>query len=285
MINRVLCLCLEHYVEKKRRRSSNLVTTLAALFIGLAAISLVSCESDSSAYKRGWSDGYQAGVEYERVHAYQDGYQAGFEAARPSNTTTQPAGVFRIIYIVVTILGMVKIVVWLLIFISVLIHDSKEKSERMAKIIAIPLATLVVIWLSNISTAGFSEQLRDIALVPTPTIFGFKLLIGLAAAAGMWAGLCMVEFAFLLSEDSATIGTFFVFIASAVISIFVPFFVSLFSAPNINAYLFFDLIFGVLIGGAFWLVRRLLDKSRPIFRGSIGRLLRSEVSTQKNSEM
>jgi hypothetical protein len=240
-----------------------LFTTLMILLVGLAFVA--SCETDSAAYKRGYSDGYQqggAGVDSERAKSYQDGFKAGFEAARPSAGTTQPTGVLRTLSIVVFILGMVKIVFSLIFFIVILMLDSKLRSERVAKILATTLAALVVFWVSHISSVGISERLSDIALVPAATTGVGKVLVGVLAAALAWLSLWLLERMVQGSEGQAEVQTLLVFAASTLVAVLIPFFVSLLSAPNISSYRFFDCIIGVVLGGVFWLIQRLLAETR-----------------------
>lgn len=245
---------------------ARLCTTLMMLLIGLAS---VACETDSAAHQRGYSEGYQqgyqegrAGLDSERTQSYQDGFKAGFEAARPSSGTTQPTGFLRTLSIVVMILGMVKIVFSLIFFIVILMLDSTVWTERVAKILATSLAALVVFWVSHISSVGLSERLSDIVLKPAVTTAVGKVLVGVLAATLAWLSLWLLERMVQESEGQAKVQTLLVFAASAVLAVLIPFFVSLWSAPNISSYRFFDLIFGIVLGGVFWLVQRLLAESR-----------------------
>jgi hypothetical protein len=240
--------------------------TLVILLIGLA--SGASCETDSAAYQRGHAVGYQEGyqkgregLDTERTQSYQDGFKAGFEAARPSAGTTKPAGVLGTVSIIVMILGMLKIIGSLVFFILILMMDSTLRSERIAKILATSLAALVVFWMSHISSVGVSERLANIVLKPAATTVVGKILSGVLAAALAWLALWLLERLVQASERKAELQTLLVFAASALVAVLIPFFVSLLSAPDINSYRFFDLIVGVVLGGVFWLVQRLLAES------------------------
>lgn len=241
--------------------------TLMISLIGLASVT--SCESDSAAYKRGYSAGYQegsAGLESQRAESHQAGfkagYEAGFEAARPSARTTQPAGFLKTVSIVVMVFGMVKIVFSLVFFIGILILDSTIWTERFAKILATTLAALVVFWVSHISSVGLSDRLSEVALGPAATTLVAKVGVGLLAAALAWLSLWLLERVVQESKGRAELQTLLVFVASVVVAVLIPFFVSLFSAPNITSYRFFDVIVGVVLGGIFWILQRLLAESK-----------------------
>lgn len=273
-------------------------TTLMILLIGLT--SATSCESDSAAYRRGYSTGYQEGksegrqgLESERTQSYNDGFKAGFEAARPSAGTSQPTGFRKTLSTVVMMLGMGKIVFSLIFFVVILMFDSPLRSERIAKILATTLAALVVFWVSHISSVGIAERLSDILLKPAATTAIGKILLGLLAAVLVWLCLWLLERWVQASEGNAEVQTFLVFAASALVSVLIPFFVSLLDAPNINSYRFFDLIVGVVIGGVFWLVQRLLAESgdspsirsrnayyRRVFFGDVDRTSRASSKTR-----
>jgi len=248
------------------------VILLASLVIPIA-----SCESEGDAYKRGYAEGHRRGVtdaQADTAAAREEGRLAGFkegyEAVRPTAAPTAPTGARLALSIIVTILGMAKIVLSLLMFSLLLILDSSSSVERLAKMIATSLAMIVVFWLSNTFTVGFSQPLTDALLGPASNTPTGKLLTGLVAAVVTWAGLWTLEGVAKRSEDHAYVQTGLVFMASVIVSILVPLFVSMHSVPNINGYRFFDLILGVVMGGTLWLVHRLLVASKGAWEGPRG---------------
>lgn len=248
---------------------------IRAILLGSLVIMMASCaESESSAYKRGYSDGQKSGAEAVREdtaavreQGRQAGFKEGFEAARPTAGTTAPAGVWRAVSIIIMILGMVKIVLSLVVFILLLILDSPSRHEKLAKMVATSLGTIVVFWLSNTFTVGFSQPLIDVLLGPAAGTSTSKLLTGLAAALFTWAGLWAIELIVGWSEEHIYVQTVLVFLASAIVSILIPLFFSMHNVPNINGYLFFDLVLGVVIGGILWVVHRLLVASKGTWKG------------------
>lgn len=190
---------------------------------------LPSCgESASDAYYRGRADGIaetQGQAAVAREEGRQLGFKQGYEAARPPAATAAPQGLMRTASLVVMVLGMVKIVLSLAVFVLLLILDSVSGFERFAKMLATSLGMVIVFWLSNSVTVGFSRPLTEAILAPAASTPLGKLITGLVAAVVIWGGLWFLEFIGQASEGHMYVQTAFVLIASAIISVLVPLFI------------------------------------------------------------
>lgn len=238
-------------------RSLRMYALACALMLPMAACD----ESPRDAYSRGFNDGAEsarATADTAREEGHRAGFKEGFETARPPSGITPPKGAWLTASIVAMILGMVKIILSFVIFILILIVRSASWPERAAKIIATSLAVILVFWLSNSLTLGFSRSVNDIILAPASTTALGKLGTGVLAAIIMWALLWVLDTLASASRGHAYLQTGYVLVSTSVVTILIPIFLSLEDVPNIFGYRFFDLILGVVVGGVCWIVQRLL---------------------------
>ncbi|MBM3744975.1 MAG: hypothetical protein FJW34_04170 [Acidobacteria bacterium] len=231
-------------------------------FVG--ALFLAACD-----YQRGYDAGREAGAAEVRAQiknaydeAYHAGYTAGFEAARPG-TGRRPTGVWLYLTLGAAILGMAKIVVSLVVFTLLLILRSQNPYETAAKAIVTSLSALVLFWLSNSLTIGFSTTLDAIFLSAGAGNTLGKIVWGLIGAGGMYAFLRVLEYLIKHTEEHRNLQAICVFVSSFVAAVLTLFFFSFRRVPNLHVYLFFDLILGVAIGGVLFIVRTVIGMGDP----------------------
>jgi hypothetical protein len=225
----------------------------------------VACgESPDDAYRRGLRDGYdvtQAQLDNAREEGHRaglaEGYRTGYEAARPPSGVAPPKGPWRTVSMIATITGLAKIILSFVIFALILIIKSSSWFERSAKIIATSLSVIIIFWLSSSLTVGFSRPVADIMLAPGATTALGKLAMGMLAAVLMWVMLWGMTRLISKSDGHLYLQLAYVMVSAAVITILVPVFLWLKSAPNLFGYQVVDLTFGVVIGGVWWIVQRL----------------------------
>lgn len=169
-----------------------------------------------------------------------------------------PTGVWRIVSNLVVLLGVLKIVLSLGIFTIRLIVDSKSESERWAKMVATSLGVLVVFWIVNSIFVGFTRPIEQYLLSPASTSPIGKLLSGMLAGFLTWLSFRCLEILVISLYGHRYLQTLFAFASSACLATIAPVLLSFYSVSNVNAYHFFDVIFGVVIGGFAWIIHSLL---------------------------
>jgi len=215
-------------------------------------------------YQRGYEAGRGVGiaeVQPQIKEAYDKGYAAGyttgFEAARPG-TGREPTGVWLYLTLGAAILGMAKIVISLVAFTLLLIFRSQNAYEIAAKAMVTSLSALFLFWLYNSLTIGFATTLDEIFLSAGAGSFLSKLAWGLVGGGGMYGFLWLLESLVKQTKGRRNLQAICIFISSFVAAVLTMFFFSLLRVPNLHAYLFFDLIFGVAIGGVIFIVRTVI---------------------------
>ena len=238
------------------------------------AVSLARC-SDTSNYNAGYANGFVQGRaasdSAQRASGYEEGFRAGFAEARPGSLGSVPTGVWKVVSILIAVLGILKIVGSLVLFTVILIVRGRSDLERFAKMLATTLGVIIVFWITNSLTNGFAKTFSDIALSPAGTSPGAKTSAGIIAAGVTYLSFWILEVAAKISRNHDYVETLLVLFSSGLVTILVPLFISLHSVPNINAYRLFDCILGVVIGGLAWVVHRLLLRAQEIQRAAPGK--------------
>jgi len=245
----------------------------------IGILALAACgESPDDAYRRGFRVGQdvaQARLEDARDEGHRaglaEGYRAGYEAARPPSGLAPPKGPWRTVSMVATIVGLAKIILSFVAFALILIVKSSSWFERSAKIIATSLSVIIIFWLSSSLTVGFSRPVADIMLAPGATTAFGKIAMGTLAAVLMWVMLWTMTRLISKSKGHLYLQLAYVMVSAAVVTILLPVFLWLESAPNLFGYQVVDLTFGVVIGGVWWIVQRLATLAEKLNKRGLAR--------------
>ena len=249
--------------------------------VSIAVLAFAGCgESPDDAYRRGFRDGHdvaQASLDNAREEGPRaglaEGYRAGYEAARPPSGVAPPTGAWRTVSMAATIIGLAKIILSFVVFALFLIVKSSSWFERSAKIISTSLSVIIIFWLSSSLTVGFSRPVADIMLAPGATTAFGKVATGALAAVLMWTMLWGMTRLISKSKDHLYLQLLYVMVSAAVVTILVPVFLWLDSAPNLFGYQVVDLTFGVVIGGVSWIVQRLAALAEKLSKRRVARAL------------
>lgn len=218
--------------------------------------------NEGNDFKRGYEAGRDAGIEEARPQirkeGYDIGYADGFDAARPG-TSGRPTGLLRFLIIGAALLGMIKILGSLVVFTLIVIFKSQNSYETTAKFLVTTLSVIVLFWLSHSLTIGFSTTLEEIFLKGGAGSTLGKTLWGAVGAMGMYVFLYTLEMLVKRTKGHRNLQAICVFVSSFAALVLVPFFLSLYRVPNLQAYVFFDVILGVIIGGVLFIVRTVIS--------------------------
>lgn len=251
----------ERFILIRRRY----VFLMYAILIVCSVALMTGCDSPeidrySREFKSGYQEGYDKGLTEgnEFKQGYDKGYVEGFESARPGSGG-HPTGIWRILAIAASVLGLSKIILSLLIFTVYVVFRSETWHETTAKAIVTSLALLVLFWLSNSLTIGFTSTLDDLFLKAGAGNPIMKIVWGVLGIIGMYALLSVLWNVAKKIEGHPYFQAFCVFISTMCTTILIEFFVSLKRVPDLHRYLIYDLILGVVIGGILYIVKTVFN--------------------------
>lgn len=217
--------------------------------------------TEGNDFKRGYEAGREAGIAEARPQILKEGYDAGyadgFEAARPG-TSGRPTGLWRFLILGAALLGVIKILGSLVLFTLIVILKSQNSYETTAKALVTSLSLIVIFWLSHSLTIGFSTTLEEIFLKGGAETTLGKIFWGTVGTLGMYVFLYTLEILVKRTQGHRNLQAICVFVSSFAALVLAPFFLSLHRVPNLQAYIFFDVILGVIIGGVLFIVRTVI---------------------------
>ena len=239
-------------------RSSSLA--LLALVLAVATIGCTPANNDEKsthAYTLGYEEGRADGKKAESdnfKNGYNKGYVAGYEAVRPgAGSRLDSPG--TAVAITIALFGFLKIAAVIAWFTGTLIRRSSSNYELSAKILATALAFIVLFWFENSLSVGFSTTLDDVLFRGAMPARDGKIFWGMAGAIGAYSLFGSARLLIRFTRNKPAYETFCVFSASFILAIVLHFGVALVLVPNLNRYLFSDIMIGVTIGGLFYIIK------------------------------
>jgi hypothetical protein len=258
----------------------------------LACVSLVGCSRKAyeKGYKEGRQEGYDegykvgkasgfnrgkaaAGTDYDtgyykgKAEGYREGkaegYRNGYAAGRPG-AGVPLSGVWRVVFVLASLVGVVAVLGSLVWLMNILINASRYPRETWGKRLAAGLAGFILFTLNTGFTSGSDAPglIREIALLPAATGLGKLCVIALVALAtygffslllrlpgwsrGVWLQAMMV---FLLALTAGLLG-----------GALRP----LIFTPRLETYLISHVVCGVVIGGMAFVMRHMIEPARHV---------------------